>query len=894
MIRISNYNKPASVLASELFGTFGNTCDIAGRPVPAKGPVSPWWPGLPPRGYGGSVPLQELCEGEVLEKLLHPEKNLLPEEEWPVALPEPRVHADEAQWDLLAKELYERGLIEAVEEPLLIRGRPLRNGAFGVVKSGKFLPDERPVLRLIMDFRAVNSVCQVLTGDIRTLTGAPSLQHVVLPEGQVLRMSTDDLIAAFYLFELPRGWSKMMTFSQPVSWRSLGVEREGKVLVGAKVLPMGWASAVGVLQHAHRRLALRSPLQGGAGLLGRCEIRRDTPFPDLATEGSIWSLYLDDTNLMEVMSQRMAKELANKPSEEQARLRLAYEHWGIPVSLEKARVRAAEVEKLGAVINGDLGLVRTAMKRALDSISLGFWLLRQERVPRKAIQVFLGKEVHTLQFRRPLFAIFDYLWKEVASGEVMVELGPKSVEEVLLAGFCQPLRFTDLRAKLNEVVTASDACETGGGMVYSSKLSIQGIRETCAVESAMDEIPEQNLGGEEPQQIVVFDFFSGIGGLSRALEHAQVDVALLVVVEKDRDCKRLNKVRWPGCEVMSDIEKVTKKELEKAIRNVAGVTGVIAGGGSPCQGLSKLSAHRQHLRDPRSALFYKLKEVLTWIGEIAREMGIWSLRFVENVEGDEADIREMSRVMQQRPVKLCSSGLSRVRRPRLFWCSRQVEDRPSFEQVGHELYDELIFSEKTEPLEAVFGPDHVWRGGAKDEELRLPTFTRCIPRRSPPPVPAGIKSCNEQTLQLWRKDLMKYPPYTYKEEFLVFPAKLKGAPGRVATSTEREKLMGFKAGHTLALFRTPPKDKEEEAAQEVDRCAAIGNSFHTVAVGVLLDLWLWSTGIRVDPLGATAIVEAWHQSMNEEARPLDSPVADEGSKHDDAYLTAEEEEAVRI
>ena len=82
---------------------------------------------------------------------------------------------------------------------------------------------------------------------------------------------------------------------------------------------MGWASAVGVLQHAHWRLALlRSPLTGS---LGRCEIRRDTLFPDLEEEEALWSLYLDDANLLEIMSERMAKEMEGKPSQEQKRLR---------------------------------------------------------------------------------------------------------------------------------------------------------------------------------------------------------------------------------------------------------------------------------------------------------------------------------------------------------------------------------------------------------------------------------------------------------------------------------------------------------------------------------------------------------------------------------------------
>ena len=54
-------------------------------------------------------------------------------------------------------------------------------------------------------------------------------------------LSADDLVSAFYLFALPPGWPEMMTFAEKVSWRSLGVEREGDTYIGAAVLPMGWA-----------------------------------------------------------------------------------------------------------------------------------------------------------------------------------------------------------------------------------------------------------------------------------------------------------------------------------------------------------------------------------------------------------------------------------------------------------------------------------------------------------------------------------------------------------------------------------------------------------------------------------------------------------------------------
>lgn len=104
----------------------------------------------------------------------------------------------------------------------------------------------------------------------------------------------------------------MMCSGEKVPWTSLGISRPGSVYLGARVLPMGCASAVGVLQHAHRRLALRSHLSGGAGLLGAFEIRRDAEFLDL--ERSMWSLYLDDTTLVEILDKRVAKELEGKPS----------------------------------------------------------------------------------------------------------------------------------------------------------------------------------------------------------------------------------------------------------------------------------------------------------------------------------------------------------------------------------------------------------------------------------------------------------------------------------------------------------------------------------------------------------------------------------------------------
>ena len=171
---------------------------------------------------------------------------------------------------------------------------------------------------------------------------------------------------------------------------------------------------------------------------------------------------------------------------------------------------------------------------------------------------------------------------------------------------------------------------------------------------------------DNKEVIIVFDFFAGIGGLSRSLAMADIPVAVLVVVEKDVNCRRLHRRRWPGCHLIADIQKLSRKEIETLMRKTPGITGVIAGGGSPCQGLSKLSSLRRHLEDPRSALFFDLSERLKWIQEIAVAMGIWSVRFCENVIGDDEDVDRMSKELEMDPVMICASDVSRVRRPRLY------------------------------------------------------------------------------------------------------------------------------------------------------------------------------------------------------------------------------------
>ena len=432
----------------------------------------------------------------------------------------------------------------------------------------------------------------------------------------------------------------------------------------------------------------------------------------------------------------------------------------------------------------------------------------------------------------------------------MFQLLDQTVDEMLALETGLPMCHFNLWAQVDELVTVSDACETGGGTCYSSRLSHLGTKEATLLMDGEQKPGQPELDDEVPktEKIVVIDFFAGVGGLPRALERAGVPFCHLIVVEREEDLRRLHRRVWPGGEEKIDISKVTVDELVGCVQKIPALTGVIAGGGSPCQGISTLSSERRHLEDERSALFFKLADLLKGLKKELEERRIWFWGFVENVVGDEEDVVTMTRELGYLAYLIDSGHFSWARRPRMFWSSERLSCGESIEAIGHEHVIELICKGPVEPMEAFLTKPVVWPGGLEDPNRRFPTFTRAIPRKKPPPNPVGLEKAQQDAVDRWTKDRFKYPPYTYAREYMV---EVEGEPEtcRPLNSKEREILMGFPPGHLQKMHRKEPEDEVEKESQEVAACAAIGNSFHTGAMAILADLAMWSMGKKIVPKG---------------------------------------------
>lgn len=802
-------------------------------------------PGLPPEGFGGSLNAVDFCTPWVRKHLEDPSLTRLDDSEVAGELPFATVHASHEEWEQIAVQLVQRGVAVVLEEEEIqtFKGRPILNGAFGVTKPNKFVDvggSQRPVLRLIMDFRAANTVHRMLPGSVDSLVGPAKWQAIVLGDKQTLVTSGDDLVSCFYLFRVPRAWSQYFAFRKQVSKAALGLEGPpgSMAYVASAVLPMGWAAAVTIMQHIHRGIALQ-------GLPEDREVHRSRALPEVAKDGpsSLWNLYIDDFTNLEVLEEESINQVkAGVPSESamQNAMQQLYQAGRVPYSSEKSSCREPVTETLGALVDGRRGVLGVSTHRALDLISLSIHLMSLDKVPVKWLQVYIGKFVHVLQFRRPLFGLIRHLWKRLQYFSSGRGLAPWEVEELFVLVCALPLCYTDLRAGLSKTVTSSDASEWGGGLCASIGLTALGRNRA--------KLPRSLGGARQVGPFIAIEWFAGIGGLGRALHRLGLVPLHTVVCEQDKHCLRVLHQSCPGATVWKDIKEVTRQHVAEVLSRYPEAEGVIQAGGSPCQGLSQLSSGRQHFEDPRSNLFYTLADLQKIVKKECELRGLWHFGLVENVICDEKDQQVFREVTEWHQYRMCSGTISHVRRPRFFWTSEPLSPFGEGDLEDHGTYYEVKVHGPKEPPEAWVCPN--WEWVSQDSPVSLPTFTRSIPRVRPPPSPAGIAHTPEEAQQRWRSDNFRYPPYTYKSDFCF----RNGVELRVAGPSEREILMGFLPSHTAVKVGS-------RLANYDQRCSAVGNSFHTGVMALIIKFGLQTLWPSVYLPGVVALSESHLQQV---------------------------------
>ena len=304
-------------------------------------------------------------------------------------------------------------------------------------------------------------------------------------------------------------------------------------------------------------------------------------------------------------------------------------------------------------------------------------------------------------------------------------------------------------------------------------------------------------------------------------------------------------------------------------------------GGFPCQDVSMLNRFRAGAEGARSGLFREFVRVADLAETLAAEHG---LRFMGLGECTLMDLHDKELITSEigwQVVELCAGGSSCVRRPRNYWLDPPVSSQPGFvveEAVGG---SKGVLFGPCEPPEAWVLPGWSWYGGS-DESLRLPTFTRAIPRRRPPPGAPGLHRVDQPTLDRYFGDELRFPPYTYQSQFCMFPSSPGDesmahlVAGRVAVAGEREVLMGYAPGHTAPATKLGgPGGLKLLRDDDTIRCAQVGNSFHTLSVAVLFGAQLEKLGYVTCYRSPQALQEEFIEELLSGANQASAWLADE-------------------
>lgn len=770
-------------------------------------------PSLPPEGHGGAIPARNWVEGRSRSFLDHPGDCVCQDVGQKLPKLQARMHIQDGEELNLALELVRKGICSWTPEAevLRYRGEMVLNGMFGVPKDS-LLPTGEKVLRLIMNLIPSNSVMVQLEGAVKELPGVCQYMSVVLDEGQRLSFSQSDMTSAFYLFGLPPQWRKYLCFNLRASGSAIGLAEKGTVYLSCAVLPMGWASAVAVMQEISQSL-----LYGG-GLPARSQVTRLKSLPgwlsEVVKEGQQkkrvwWHVYLDNFFCGEKLGKA---EEAEASQVLHAKAELAWSDAGV-LSSTKKRVSDADcVDELGARFDSEAKLLGSSGGRLIRLVQTTLFVIGRYQVPPKWLQVVAGRWVHVLQFRRFGMSTMQMVWKWIGKRRI----GPQGVLDsrremlMLCLGCC--LFHTHLGAQVGEVVSASDASGRGGAVGSATKLTPEGSDFLRCLKAQSEE--------EDVVKVpcLVVSMFNGIGGAFRCYDVLGVEPTAMISYDT---CSRANRVvsrRWPHAELKQDVQDITEAEVRSWYFRFPLILAIHLWAGFPCVDLSSAKFGRQNLEGRESRLFFEILRVIRIIRQIFGTH--FDLKFfVENVASmDRAAAEQISTALGVRPFRVQSSDAVPISRPRLCWTNEKLKNLPGLTLVDKDYYIEVVAKAEYPRMDQWLRDDSSWPGGS--EGAVLPTCMKCIKRLRPPPRPAGLDRTDSDCRSRWVCDQYRYPPYQYKQEYIFWSP----AGWRLCEASERELLHGYGFGHTL-LCMSASDIKRDPQEYEDARCTLLGDSF---------------------------------------------------------------------
>lgn len=485
-----------NIISGEKLGTLGEAkkllaskkFDYAGKPVEYMEDlvfekVKPAWP---KKGEAGVNSIMNYVTGETKRLLENPGELLLPLELMPEKSPRSRVRASDTEWFKLCSYAHSLGMMKVVSDDSVPRDRSghlITNGA-GAVKKEKVIEGKvHQCQRFISILVPTNAATTPIEGAQDTLPYIGTLSALMLEEDEMLYLDSEDLQSAFNLFSVPDQWLGYFAYSKKVDGKAFGLPAGKLVRPALSVIPMGWHSAVGVVQEAVRHLVFDR-----AKVNRETSVEKGSPLPDTKTMSVV---YLDNFDEITILKQ-VAVELegAGEMTDNHRRFNAVCDAEGLPRNLGKQLVKAISGGMQGGEFDGARGTLKVGSDKLRGFIKMSLGLLASSRWSEFSLRHWTGKAAFCCAFRRVLFSQLGEIFPAIEEATKSDVTPPTTVvDEVLRFLIASVQAETDLKCPMSEVISCTDASPTGGATAVATRFkkgevkvpSSQVLEEICAV-----------------------------------------------------------------------------------------------------------------------------------------------------------------------------------------------------------------------------------------------------------------------------------------------------------------------------------------------------------------------------------------------------------------------------
>ena len=150
----------------------------------------------------------------------------------------------------------------------------------------------------------------------------------------------------------------------------------------------------------------------------------------------------------------------------------------MPVNEKKSCLAQLEGEMQGAPVNGDTGYALAKEDKFCKYLHMAVVVLESPCASLKEMQILTGGMVYLASFRRVAMSCLNEIWRflqKLAQDMKRLLIPPAVRREIALFIGVAPLLQIRFRNCISPIVTASDASETGGGVVASVSVTGYGL-----------------------------------------------------------------------------------------------------------------------------------------------------------------------------------------------------------------------------------------------------------------------------------------------------------------------------------------------------------------------------------------------------------------------------------